>query len=86
MSFKNQVRKMKQVEQIQGIQSVYDHGVQVRHHLFNLIAKVKKSTEGQDEFKLKPLLPYLYDIKILSRYTLYHDIGKSECFTKDEKG
>lgn len=86
MSFKLQVQNMKKVYQIPEVQTVYEHGVSVRKHLFDLIDQVKSSTLCDDEFKLKTLLPYLYDSKTLNRYSLYHDIGKSVCFTKDEAG
>ena len=86
MSFKLQVQNMKKVYQIPGVQTVYDHGISVRKHLFDLIEKVQNSHPDDDEFKLQALLPYLYDRKTLSRYSLYHDIGKSVCFTKDEAG
>lgn len=86
MSFKLHVQNMKKVYQIEGFQSVYDHGVSVYNHLLRLIEQVKNSTPSDDEFKLKALLHYLYDNKTLRRYSIYHDIGKSVCITKDEFG
>lgn len=74
-------------------QSVYQHGISVRDHLFELIdfLEIGKITE---QWKLPEwLTTYRSQIKnsllskeIISEYAIFHDCGKPYCLTIDELG
>lgn len=94
MSNLNQaIALMKETDQISGKQTVWEHGISVRDHLLDLI-KVLTNPEHQstinwqipDSFKSINWNTYLYDLPSLSRYGLFHDIGKPLVRCKDDKG
>lgn len=74
-------------------ESVYDHGVSVRDHVFDLISHL----EG-NELKNKWILPswfiqnknnllkFLLPKEIINEYTLFHDCSKPYCKIIDENG
>ena len=82
MNFKECYRKMSQTYQVEGRQTVLEHGLDVSRVLKDLIHDVRKNNHHD----LHCLIPFLYDEKILERYAKFHDIGKVVCFSKDEKG
>lgn len=74
-------------------QSVYEHGVSVKEHIFELIAFLK--TGHIDEGWRLPgwmhkyreqLLASLLPDEIIAVYAVFHDCGKPYCLTIDEQG
>lgn len=74
-------------------QSVYQHGISVRDHIFQLI-QFLESGEIQGEWKLpfwlneyrKDILKSLCPKEVIEQYTIFHDCGKPYCLTIDENG
>lgn len=74
-------------------QSIYEHGVSVRDHLFQLIHYLETG-ELQGEWRLpnwiqeyrQELLQSLCDRDTIAEYALFHDCGKPYCLTIDENG
>jgi hypothetical protein len=74
-------------------QSVYEHGVSVRDHIFQLIDFLETG-EIQGEWKLpswmhehrQDLLKSLLSRETIAEYALFHDCGKPYCLTIDENG
>lgn len=75
-------------------QSTLDHGFSVKNHVFDLLNHLKHNTPLKYEFRIpewvysnKDLilnsLPCDRDLKL---YTVFHDCGKWECLTVDDKG
>jgi hypothetical protein len=79
-------------EQAKG-QSVYQHGLSVRDHFFELLDYLNSGDLGPT-WKLPSWLQVyriqiaanLHDRDIISKYTLYHDIGKPLCRVVDADG
>jgi hypothetical protein len=74
-------------------QSVYEHGISVRDHIFQLIAMLKENkTLGNwrlpDWFFTyrEQLLAHLLPEDIIEEYTIHHDCGKPYCLTLDSEG
>lgn len=74
-------------------QSVYEHGISVKNHTFELI-NFLKTDQISDYWKLpnwiitykNQLLNNLLDIKIIEEYTQFHDCSKPYCRIIDENG
>lgn len=74
-------------------QSVYEHGISVRDHVFQLIDYLKTGTIS-DGWRLPDwltqyrtqILESLCPLNIIEEYTIYHDCGKPYCITTDEAG
>jgi hypothetical protein len=74
-------------------QSVYQHGVSVKEHIFELIAFLKTG-QISDGWKLptwmheyrEQILASLLPDEIIETYTVFHDCGKPYCLTIDEEG
>jgi hypothetical protein len=74
-------------------QSVYQHGVSVKEHIFELISFLKTGqiSEGwrlptwMYDYRAQ-LLSSLLSEDIIEEYTIFHDCGKPYCLTIDEKG
>lgn len=74
-------------------QSVYQHGVSVRNHLFELIDFLETGKIG-DGWKLPDWIKnYQFQIKscllskdIIETYAVFHDCGKPYCLTIDAEG
>lgn len=86
------IRDMQTCEQSQG-QSVYQHGISVKEHMFQLIEYLKTEQITGDwrlpvwlsEYRnqiLGALLPEL----TIEEYTTFHDCGKPYCITYDASG
>lgn len=83
---------MLRCEQTQG-QSVYQHGLSVRKHFFELIDHLQNGHPLEGWRVPKWLEEYgpeiiknLHDMETISNYTLYHDCGKPYCRTVDADG
>ncbi len=74
-------------------QSVYQHGISVRDHLFQLIAFLETG-KIEGEWKLpdwlqeyrSQLLSSLCDRETIEQYAIFHDCGKPYCLTIDQDG
>lgn len=74
-------------------QSVYQHGVSVKEHIFELISFLK-TNQVNEGWRLpawiidyrKQLLSSLLSEDIIEEYTIYHDCGKPYCLSIDEQG
>lgn len=74
-------------------QSVYQHGVSVKEHIFELISFLKTGQIGEG-WKLpewmytyrERLLASLLSENIIEEYTVFHDCGKAYCLSIDENG
>ena len=74
-------------------QSVYQHGVSVKEHIFELIAFLKTGQIGENwrlptwmyEYR-KQLLASLLPEEIIEEYTIFHDCSKPYCLFIDENG
>lgn len=86
------VAAMQGCPQTQG-QSVYQHGISVRDHLFELIAILRGNCENQkwrlpqwvEEYR-EHLLSNLLPTETVANYALYRDCGKPFCRTVDAEG
>lgn len=86
------IRDMQACEQTKG-QSVYQHGISVKEHIFQLIAYLKTGQISGDwrlpdwlsEYR-QQILSVLLPQDIIEEYTIYHDCGKPYCKTIDENG
>lgn len=87
------LQQMKQCDQIAGKQTVLEHGISVKNYLMDLIC-VLKGCEGKYEWRLPSwikgneefILQNLLPMKVLTKYTIFHDCGKPFCRTVDEYG
>jgi hypothetical protein len=83
---------MQACEQTKG-QSVYQHGISVKEHIFQLIAYLKTGQISGDwrlpdwlsEYR-QQIFSVLLPQDIIEEYTIYHDCGKPYCKTIDENG
>jgi hypothetical protein len=83
---------MQDCQQSQG-QSVYQHGLSVKEHIFQLIDYLKTGHISGDwrlpdwltEYR-QQLLSVLLPQDIIEEYTIYHDCGKPYCKSIDENG
>lgn len=74
-------------------QSIYQHGISVRDHMFQLI-EMLHSGKAQENWKLPDwfwqyraqILERLLPDDIIEEYTIYHDCGKPYCLTYDAEG
>jgi|SRR5579885_131323 len=74
-------------------QSVYEHGISVKEHIFALI-QFLETGQINGEWKLpdwlsqyrEQLLASLCCKNIIEEYTIFHDCGKPYCLTIDENG
>lgn len=74
-------------------QTIYQHGLSVRDHIFQLI-EFLETGEIQSEWKLpawlsdyrQELLKSLCPKDIIEQYAIFHDCGKPYCLTIDEQG
>src|SRR5579885_3395648 len=74
-------------------QSVYEHGVSVRDHIFQLISFLEtgqivgewRLPEWLYEYR-QELLSSLCSKDIIEEYTIFHDCGKPYCIILDENG
>jgi hypothetical protein len=86
------VQDMLVCEQTQG-QSVYEHGISVKAHTFQILDYLRggDTLEGWripkwlEDYK-SSLLHSLWDDEVISLYTLYHDCGKPYCRFVDADG
>lgn len=89
MNFNEALTAMKTTYQIPGKETIFEHGESVKLHLLDLINLIQtgnSSLSWQGTENLAKLAPYLFDGETLSRYALYHDIGKSVVSHKDDCG
>lgn len=83
---------MQACEQTKG-QSVYDHGVSVKEHTFQLVEFLKTGVISGDwrlptwlsEYRSQ-ILSVLLPQDIIEEYTIFHDCGKPYCKSVDENG
>lgn len=83
---------MQQCQQTAG-QSVYQHGVSVKEHIFQLIGYLEtgeisgdwKLPDWLDEYRSQ-IVSVLLPQDIIEEYTIYHDCGKPYCKSVDENG
>lgn len=83
---------MQNCQQAKG-QSVYEHGLSVKEHTFQLI-EFLKTGQISGEWRLpdwlstysQQLLSVLLSRDIIEEYTIYHDCGKPYCKSVDENG
>lgn len=83
---------MQSCQQTEG-QSVYQHGISVRNHLFQLIAFLETG-KIEGEWKLpdwiheyrQQLLSSLCSRDVIEQYAIFHDCGKAYCMSIDENG
>ncbi len=74
-------------------QSVYEHGISVRDHVFKLIDYLTtlsipdgwRLPDWLTEHRLK-IKESLCPLNIIEQYTIYHDCGKPYCVTIDDAG
>jgi len=74
-------------------QSVHQHGISVKNHLFQLINFLKTQSISNDwrlpdwiyKYRLS-LLSSLYSEDIIAEYAEYHDCGKPYCLSFDQNG
>ena len=79
-------------EQTRG-QTIYQHGLSVQQHLFDLISHLKTDSDLSDwrlpswllDFK-EQILANLHSEDVLAAYTLFHDCGKQFCRIVDIDG
>ncbi len=72
-------------------QSIFEHGISVKNHTFELINSLKT---GISNYKLpdwffsykEELLNNLYPLEIIEEYTIFHDVSKPYCRELDSKG
>ena len=91
-NFEEMAAAMLTCEQTQG-QSVYQHGVSVRQHFFELIDSLEND-HSLDGWRIPQwihtyrdqILANLHDSETISNYTLYHDCGKPYCREVDDEG
>lgn len=91
-TFDQMVKDMLTCEQTQS-QSVYEHGLSVKQHTFQIIDYLHdndtlegwKIPKWLEEYKFS-LLSSLVDEDIITLYTTYHDCGKPYCRTVDNEG
>ncbi len=75
-------------------QSVYEHGVSVKEHIFELIVFLQNGRFIDDGWKLptwmyeyrEQLYASLLPTEIIDQYAVFHDCGKPYCLTIDEQG
>ncbi len=83
---------MQACEQTKG-QSIYEHGVSVKEHIFQLIDYLKtgqiagewRLPDWLSEYR-QQILSVLLPQDIIDEYTTFHDCGKPYCKTIDENG
>lgn len=86
------IRDMQACEQTKG-QSVYQHGISVKEHIFQLIEYLKtgqisgdwRLPEWLSEYR-QQILSVLLPQDIIEEYATYHDCGKPYCKSIDENG
>lgn len=86
------IRDMQQCQQTEG-QSVYQHGISVKEHTFQLINYLETG-EISGDWRLpdwltkyrSQILSVLLPQDIIEEYTIYHDCGKPYCKSVDENG
>lgn len=92
--FDQMVRDMLTCEQTQG-QSVYEHGLSVKEHTFQILDFLRgRGGDTLEGWKIpkwledcKSSIAYsIWDDEIISLYTLYHDCGKPYCRFVDADG
>ena len=74
-------------------QSVYQHGISVRDHFFQIIGFLEtgkiegdwRLTDWLSEYRSE-ILQSLCSRDIIEEYTTFHDCGKAYCLTIDENG
>jgi hypothetical protein len=74
-------------------QTVYQHGVSVKEHIFELISFLKigeisegwRLTDWMVKYR-KQILNTLLSESIIEEYAIFHDCGKPYCLTIDENG
>lgn len=75
-------------------QSVYEHGVSVKEHIFELIVFLRTGRPIDDGWRLptwmheyrEQLFASLLPIEVIDAYAVFHDCGKPYCLTIDEQG
>lgn len=75
------------------VQSVYEHGISVRDHVFQLINYLNtlsipegwRLPEWLSQYRTQ-IIESLCPLNIIEEYTIYHDCGKPYCITTDESG
>lgn len=83
---------MQQCSQAEG-QSVYQHGISVNSHIFQLINYLETG-DAPNDWKLPTwVTEYRYQLRdkllareIIGEYTIFHDCGKPYCLIIDEDG
>lgn len=86
------IRDMQNCSQTEG-QSVYEHGISVKKHTFQLIDFLKTGQISGDwrlpdwlsEYS-QQIFSVLLPQDIIEEYTIYHDCGKPYCKSVDENG
>lgn len=74
-------------------QSVFQHGISVQEHVFDLIDQIKYDHDLKNwcipkciESHGKQIVTNLHETDVIAHYTLYHDCGKPYCRVEDESG
>lgn len=83
---------MKNCTQTEG-QSIYEHGISVKDHYFNLLLMLKENL-SLPEWRLpdwflkyrEEILESLVPEDIIEQYTIFHDCGKPYCLILDKNG
>ena len=83
---------MKSCPQTDG-QSVYEHGISVKEHIFELISFLKNGQEPEGwklptwmhEYR-EQILASILPEDIIKAYAVFHDCGKPYCLTIDDQG
>lgn len=86
------IRQMKECPQTD-TQSVYEHGISVKEHIFELISFLRtgqidngwRLPDWMFEYR-EQLLASLLPDDIIKAYAVFHDCGKPYCITIDDQG
>lgn len=93
LTYEQLIKDMKACEQTKGM-SVLDHGEMVKDYYHDLYFHLYEDTTLRYEWKLPDWIFYyreiilsnLYNLETMSRYHVYHDIGKPYSQSIDDKG
>jgi hypothetical protein len=93
MNIKQVIQDMKECHQVPNKQTVWEHGESVCTNLNQILDFLIEGKNLPESWPIpcwlkekEKLTHYLFSREILSRYTLYHDLGKPYCKERDEAG
>ena len=92
-SFDEAVANMLKCQQTE-TQTVYQHGQSVKNFLFDILNHIRNNDEMEYQWKFpewfnlysNQIIENIYSDDILTKYTIFHDIGKYYVKTIDEQG